>query len=92
MSPRENFFGVNYGTSYLLGAPASELESLVGDILVTQEVVPGDGSHYGLFRLHWDGTTLTGQKIPVSPTSAPVGQWEHVTMAPAGIVEIPPVD
>ena len=51
--PRENFFGVNYGTGQLLGAPASEFESIIGDIVLTQEIPTTTGA--GLFRLLWDG-------------------------------------
>ena len=83
----ENFFGVNYGTGRLLGAPASQFASIAGDILLTQEF--GAGS--GLFRLHWDGSGLAAEPLTLGAGSAPVGQWEHVTFAPAGIVEIPGV-
>jgi len=90
VSPRENFFGVNFGTSRLLGAAADDLLSIRGDILLAQEVVTAGTS--GLFRLQWDGTNVVAQAVPLAAGSATVGQWEHVTMAPAGIVEIPPVD
>jgi hypothetical protein len=86
VTPRENFFGVNYGTSRLLGATAENMQPLVGDILLAQEnVVPGTS---GLFRLQWNGTELTAVAIPLDPTSAPVGQWEHVTLAGAKVAEI----
>ncbi len=88
--PRENFFGVNFGTSRLLGAGVDELRSLLGDMLVTVETVAGGTS--GLYRLKWDGTNLIAQPIPLTAESAVPGQWEHVTLAPAGIVEVPPVD
>ncbi|HMY15228.1 MAG TPA: hypothetical protein PKA58_02815 [Polyangium sp.] len=84
--PRENFFGVNYGTSQLLGAPAKEFELLLGDIMITQETHSGTG----LYRLHWDGAALTAQEIPLTAGSFIPGQWEHVTFAGAGIKEIPP--
>lgn len=90
VNPNENFFGVNFGTSRLLGAPASELAPLVGDILLTTETVTAGAS--GLARLHWDGTTLVAEPIPLSPTSEIPGQWEHVTMSSAGIAEIPPIE
>ncbi|HSD88985.1 MAG TPA: hypothetical protein VLB44_15765 [Kofleriaceae bacterium] len=84
--PGENFFGVNFGTSRLLGATAAECKSMIGDILLTQEVVtPGTS---GLFRLQWDGTALTAAPVGLSATSAPVGQWEHTTFANASVVEI----
>jgi hypothetical protein len=88
--PHENFFGVNFGTSRLLGAAEEDLLSIRGDILLAQEVVTAGTS--GLFRLQWDGANVVAQPIPLAAGSATVGQWEHVTMAPAGIVEIPPVD
>ncbi len=86
VTPRENFFGVNYGTSRLLGATAENMQPLVGDILLTQETVTPGSS--GLFRLQWNGTTLTAEQIPLDPASAPVAQWEHVTLAGAKVAEI----
>jgi hypothetical protein len=87
--PNENFFGVNFGTSRILGAVASDFTPYVGDILLTQEFPAGGSS--GLFVLNWDGTNLQTQQLTLSSSSAAVGQWEHVTFAPAGIVEIPDV-
>ena len=89
ISPKENFFGVNYGTSRLLGAAASDFEPMIGDVMLTQEGVTAPTS--GLFRLRWDGVALSAEPIPLAAGSATVGQWEHTTMAPAGIVEIPPI-
>ncbi len=86
VTPRENFFGINYGTSRLLGTTAKNVEPLIGDILLTQEnVVPGTS---GLFRLQWTGTALQALPLPLGPASAMVGQWEHVTFAGAGVGEI----
>jgi hypothetical protein len=85
----ENFFGVNFGTSRILGAPASEFSGLAGDILLTSEF---GGSASGLFRLRWTGTSLEAPELTLNPGSASRGQWEHVTFAPAGIVEIPPTN
>lgn len=85
---KENFFGVNYGTSKLLGVPADQFKKMVGDVLLTVEAVT-DGTS-GLYRLKWDGAKLVGEPIPLGAGSATVGQWEHVTFAPTGIVEIPP--
>ncbi len=87
-SPRENFFGVNFGTSRLLGAPADQFHSVMGDVILTQESHTG----VGLYRLKWTGTDFVSQEIPATATSAAIGQWEHVTFAPAGIVEVPPID
>ncbi len=86
VNPGENFFGVNFGTSRLLGATSEECKSMTGDILLTQENVPTGTS--GLFRLQWDGTDLKAVAVPLGPNSAPVGQWEHVTFANAKVVEI----
>ncbi|HTL34011.1 MAG TPA: hypothetical protein VL326_12840 [Kofleriaceae bacterium] len=84
--PGENFFGVNFGTSRLLGVTAAECRPMIGDILLTQEVVTNGTS--GLFRLQWDGTQLTAQPVPIAAGSATVAQWEHTTFANASIVEI----
>lgn len=86
VTPGENFFGVNYGTSRLLGATAKNVEPMIGDILLAQEgVTPGTS---GLFRLQWTGTALQAVAVPLDPASATVGQWEHVTFAGAGVGEI----
>lgn len=85
----ENFFGVNFGRSRIMGALASDFAGLAGEILLTQEFPAGGGS--GLFVLTWNGSDLQAQQLALSATSAPVGQWEHVTFAPAGIVEIPDI-
>ena len=84
--PGENFFGVNFGTSRLLGATAAECKSMIGDILLATETVTAGTS--GLFRLQWDGTALAAAPVGLAATSAPVGQWEHVTFANASVVEI----
>jgi len=85
----ENFYGVNFGTSKLLGAPASQFSGMAGDILLTSEF---GGSASGLFRLTWNGSTLVVSELPLDPGSAPRSQWEHVTFSPAGVVEIHPTD
>ncbi|MGI0022827.1 MAG: hypothetical protein ACRD9Q_08210 [Nitrososphaeraceae archaeon] len=86
----ENFYGVNYGTSNLLGSPASDFAPYAGEILLTEEFHSGSG----LYHLFWDGSSLQAPEIPVEPPlpSLGVGQWEHVTFSSAGIVEIPPTD
>ena len=74
----ENFFGVNFGASTLMGAPPTEFADKVGHILITQE--------FGtLWDVHWDATN----GFHVTPI-ATVPQWEHVTFSTAGIKEIPP--
>ncbi len=86
VTPKENFFGINFGTSRLLGATAKNVEPLIGDIVLTQENVVAGTT--GLFRLQWTGTALAAVAIPLDPASATVGQWEHVTFAGAGVGEI----
>lgn len=88
VNPNENFFGINYGTSLLMGAAASDFVEMVGDIVLAQETPTGTGT--ALFRLLWDGTQMIAQEIPYTMESAVPGQWEHVTFATAGIKEIPP--
>ena len=66
------------------------MRPMVGDILLAQETVASGST--GLFRLQWDGTELKAIAIPLKAGSAVVGQWEHVTMAAAGINEVPPVE
>lgn len=89
VEPNENFFGINYGTSKLLGAPASELLPIAGDILLNTEY-PVDGQS-GLYWLRWNGEELLNSQLGIAPGSALVDQWEHMTTAPAGVVEIPPI-
>lgn len=86
----ENFYGVNFGTSRLLGAPASDFAPYAGEILLTQEFQTGGTS--GLYHLFWDGSTLQAPPIPATVNTGAIGQWEHVTFSTAGIVEIPPVE
>lgn len=83
----ENFFGVNFGSSRILGAPASDFASMVDDILLTQESPTGGSA---LFQLEWNGSSLVTSQIALDFGSEIPSQWEHVTFAPAGIVEIPP--
>lgn len=87
----ENFFGVNFGTSRLLGVEASAFANDVGKILLTQESVGGGTT--GLFTLEWDAGSsgLLIEAVTLIGGGAPVAQWEHVTFAPAGVVEIPSV-
>jgi hypothetical protein len=60
---------------------------MIGDILLTQETHAGTG----LYRLQWDGQALQAVEVPVTSGGPVIGQWEHVTFAPAGIAEIPDV-
>lgn len=83
--PHENFFGVNYGTSRLIGVPAQNMLPMAGDILLTQESV----TSVGLYHLRYDGTVLVAEELTAASGSASLGQWEHVTTAAAGIQEVP---
>ncbi len=86
--PNEAFYGVNFGTSRLLAAPASEFQSIVGDILLTQEFPNGAGQT-GLYRLFWNGASLQTTQLTLSALSLVPGQWEHVTFAPLGVAPFP---
>lgn len=81
----ENFFGVDYGSGKILGAPASEFSGMVGDILLDQEYGAG------LYTLTWDGAKLQTQKLDLSKNSVTPVLWEGSTFAPAGIGEVPAV-
>ncbi|MFY9224897.1 MAG: Calx-beta domain-containing protein [Blastocatellia bacterium] len=72
----QNFFGVNYGGARIVGAPASAFADMVGDILVSQET-PGY-----LYRVHWNKLYFEVTQL------AQVPQWEHMTFAKSGIVEV----
>ena len=72
----QNFFGVNYGGARIVGTPASAFVNMVGDILVSQES-PGY-----LYRLHWNKLYFEVTQL------AQVPQWEHMTFAKSGIVEV----
>ena len=83
--PYENFFGVNFGTSAILGATAADFLPIAGDILLTQESVGA----VGLYRLYFDGTSVRADELAAAPDGATIAQWEHVTFAAAGIQEVP---
>jgi len=82
--PDENFFGVNFGSSRLLGVQGEQMRPIAGDILLTQESHSGTG----LYRLYWTGTSHAVMELGVSSGSAAISQWEHVTFADASIKEI----
>ena len=84
----ENFYGVNFGTGRLLGAPAADFILYAGEILLTQETHAAGTS--GLYHLFWNGVSLQALQIPATVTTGTIGQWEHVTFSSAGIAEIPP--
>jgi len=81
----ENFFGVNFGTSRILAAPASDFAAFVGDILLTQESPIPAGNGTGLYRLHWNGVSLVADQFTLNAGSAVPGQWEHVSFGPVPI-------
>lgn len=83
-NPYENFFGVNYGTSRVIGAYASAFAAMTGDILLTQE----GGSTLQLYRLRWDGSAIGVEVLQATADSPTFGSWEHVTFARAGIQEV----
>jgi YD repeat-containing protein len=74
----ENFFGVDYGDFQLKGAPAWAFAGMVGDLLMAEEL-PGR-----LWRVHWNGSQFEKTQL------VQISQWEHVTFAPTGLLEIPP--
>ena len=82
----ENFYGANFGTGQLLGAESIQWIGYDGGILLTQEF-PAPGTS-GLYVLTWDnGPAVT--PVELSGESFTPGQWEHVTFAPAGVLELP---
>lgn len=77
--PCENFYGVNHPFQ-IMGAHSSQFASMVGDIVVAQEL-PGI-----LWRIQWTGAGFLATQL------AAVSQWEHITFSPASIGPIPPPD
>lgn len=75
----ENFFGTNFAAGLLMGAPASAFSGIVGDFVIAQES-PGI-----LWHVWWNGSAFMREVL------ANVPQWEHVTFAPAGVVNILPL-
>jgi PKD repeat protein len=76
-----NFFGVDYGRQTLMGAPASALTWLVGDLFVTAE----NGTTWDF---HWDPTSQAFQPLLLNNS---VAQWEGSNFGAAGIDQVPPV-
>ena len=82
--PNENFFGVDAGNHKLLGASAASFTSLVGDILLRQELS-------GLFRLFWDGKALQVQPLNLAQGSAIASQWKGANFTgTAGVNQVAP--
>jgi len=76
--PNQNFFGVDFATGTLKGAPAAAWEDKVGDVVIAEE----SGA---LWDVRWNAAAGRFDTTVI----ARVGQWEHVTFSTAGIVEIP---
>ena len=70
-------------TAPLIAAAAT----IAGDIMLTQEGLSEGTS--GLYRLFWTGTELLAEPFPLAAGSETPSQWEHVTFADAGILEVP---
>jgi hypothetical protein len=85
--PGENFFGVNYGSSRLVGTPTAYFSPVVGDIMLVQENVEPPAT--GLYRLRWTGEALVVEMFPLAEGSYVPAQWVHATFASAGIREVP---
>jgi RHS repeat-associated protein len=81
----ENFFGADFGSGRVLAIRASQLTSMVGDILFTQEFSGG------LFRMFWDGKALQVQPLDYAAGSTSANSWEGSNFAPAGVAPLPPV-
>jgi hypothetical protein len=81
VEPDENFFAVQHGSGRLLGAPASAFASMVGDILVVEE------NSNSFWNIRWTGSSF--RKFRIAQVSG--GNFEHLTFAPAGLVEVPPL-
>ncbi|HKV12875.1 MAG TPA: LamG-like jellyroll fold domain-containing protein, partial [Thermoanaerobaculia bacterium] len=73
----QNFFGVDQPGNSLWSIPAESFAGMIGDLLITQES-PGI-----LWWVRWNGVRFEMSKI-----AGQIAQWEHVTFAPAGILNI----
>jgi len=74
--PNENFFGVDFGSGFVMGASASQFRSMVGDVLISEEF----GGR--VWHVEWDGLAFRRTQI------AQVAQWEHTAFGPAAVAEI----
>ena len=74
----ENFFGIDYDRSLVLGAPAAAFGNWIGDFIIVAETGQ-------MYHVWWDGAAF--QKVLVAQTQ----HWEHVTFAPAGLGDIGPI-
>jgi hypothetical protein len=78
----QNFYGVDFGSGTLVGAPSSQFGGVVGDVVVATEF-PGR-----LVDVTWDPITGTFGSRDLLATNA--RQFEGTTFAPIGIPPIPP--
>ena len=72
----ENFFGVDFGSGFVMGASASQFRGMVGDVLISEEF----GGR--VWDVQWDGITFRKTQV------AQVAQWEHTAFGPAPVAEI----
>lgn len=79
--PNQNFFAACFGAGTIVGAPASAFTPYVGQVLFHEE---GSGNVYAV---RWDGSAFQKTLIAKAPN-----QLEGSCFAPAGIVEVPPVN
>ena len=68
----EDFFGVDYASATIWGAPSAKFAGMEGGFLVAQE------AGGGLWYVHWDNAS-GGFKVERVALAA---QWEHITFAP----------
>ena len=73
----ENFFGVDYGSGHIEGLPASDFNSMVGDVLLWGEF----GGR--LVDIKWNPVTASFVSLNLLKTNA--SQWEGATFAGAGL-------
>lgn len=79
--PNENFFGVDFGGSALVGAPAVQFEDVVGDVVVATEQTGR------LIDVKWNGTSFETTDL----LSENASQWEGTTFAPTPLPTTGPV-
>jgi len=78
----QNFYGVDFGSGTLVGAPWTQFSGVVGDVVVATEF-PGR-----LVDLTWDPSA--GVFVSQDLLAANARQFEGTTFAPVGVPPIPP--
>jgi len=81
ITANENFYGCDQNST-VYGAPASQFQGMVGDILDAWE------SSGTLYRIHWDGTNFDWYQI----RGYDGHPWEGVNFAPAGLLGVPAIN